>query len=305
MLPSPADEGPPEAEPEPGVKRIDLPIGVFDSGVGGLTVLDALRRRLPGEDLLYLGDTARVPYGTRAPETVVRYAHRVAGHLVRRGVKAIVIACNTATTWALEALEAAAAPLGLPVIGVIAPGVGAALARTTTGRVAVIGTEGTVRGGAYARHLVAARPDVHVRSLPCPLFVSLAEEGWTEGEIARLTAERYLAPLRAEAQAPDTLILGCTHYPLLKGVIGQALPDVQLIDSATAAADATAARLRAAGLLRTRTEGGRAHFLVTDHVDRFRRVGARFLQVPPDPVELVDLTDADDAALPAPLEATA
>lgn len=287
------------------MKRIDLPIGVFDSGVGGLTVLDALHRRLPGEDLLYLGDTARVPYGTRAPETVVRYAHRVAGHLVRRGVKAIVIACNTATTWALSALEQAAAPLDLPVIGVISPGVGAALAETRSGHIAVIGTEGTVRGGAYARHLVAARPGVHVRSVACPLFVSLAEEGWTEGEIARLTAERYLAPLRAEAQAPDTLILGCTHYPLLAGVIAQALPGVRLIDSATAAADATARRLSGSGLLRSRQQGGSARFLVTDHVDRFRRVGARFLQAAPEPVELVDLTDADDDALPAPLEASA
>lgn len=287
------------------MKRIDLPIGVFDSGVGGLTVLDALRRRLPGEDLLYLGDTARVPYGTRAPETVVRYAHRVAGHLVRRGVKAIVIACNTATTWALPALEQAAAPLGLPIIGVIAPGVSAALGETRSGHIAVIGTEGTVRGGAYARHLVAARPDIHVRSLPCPLFVSLAEEGWTDGEIARLTAERYLAPLRTDHQPPDTLILGCTHYPLLRGVISQTLPGVRLIDSATAAAAATAHRLDAGGLLRARAEGGRARFLVTDHVDRFRRVGARFLQTAPDPVELVDLTDADDAALPAPLEASA
>ena len=282
------------------MKRIDLPIGVFDSGVGGLTVLDALRRRLPGEDLLYLGDTARVPYGTRAPETVVRYAHRVAGHLVRRGVKALVIACNTATTWALSELERAAAPLHLPVIGVIAPGVEAALRQTRTGHVAVIGTEGTVRGGAYARHLVAARAGVQVRSLACPLFVSLAEEGWTEGEIARLTAERYLAPLRVGAHTPDTLILGCTHYPLLRGVISQALPGVQLIDSASAAAAATAARLGAEGLLRPRGAGGADHFLVTDHVDRFRRVGARFLQAAPDPVELVDLTDADDAALPAP-----
>ncbi|MEC7947164.1 MAG: glutamate racemase [Myxococcota bacterium] len=287
------------------MKRIDLPIGVFDSGVGGLTVLDALHRRLPGEDLLYLGDTARVPYGTRAPGTVVRYAHRVAGHLVRRGVKAIVIACNTATTWALDALEGAAAPLGLPVIGVIAPGVERALSETRTDRVAVIGTEGTIRGGAYERHLLAARPGIQVRSVPCPLFVSLAEEGWTDGPIARLTAERYLAPLRRPGTAPDTLILGCTHYPLLRGVIADALPGVHLIDSATAAADATASSLSEANLLRARSTGGTTRFLVTDHADRFRRVGARFLQHPPEPVELVDLSDADDAALPHPLEASA
>jgi len=287
------------------VKRIDLPIGVFDSGVGGLTVLDAIRRRLPAEDLLYLGDTARVPYGTRAPDTVVRYAHRVAGHLVRRGVKAIVIACNTATTWALDALEQAAAPLSIPVIGVIAPGVDAALARTRSGRIAVIGTEGTVRGGAYTRHLQAGRPDVKVEAVPCPLFVALAEEGWTDGDIARLTAERYLSPLRTAVPAADTLILGCTHYPLLANVIADVLPGVALVDSATATADATASRLAAEGLLRNAGHPGTSAFLVTDHVDRFQRVGARFLRKPPTPVELVDLTDADDAALPVPLEASA
>ena len=287
------------------MKRIDLPIGVFDSGVGGLTVLDALHRRLPGEDLLYLGDTARVPYGTRSPDTVVRYAHRVAGHLVRRGVKAIVIACNTATTWALAALEQAAAPLDLPVIGVIDPGVDTALARTRTGHVAVIGTEGTIRGGAYARRLVATRADIRVQSVPCPLFVALAEEGWTDGEVARLTAERYLAPLRSGEDPPDTLILGCTHYPLLSEVLRQVLPGVDLVDSATATAEATAARLSAAGLLRPRPTGGQRAYLVTDHVDRFKRVGSRFLREAPTPVELVDLTETDDAALPTPLEATA
>ncbi len=273
--------------------RIDLPIGVFDSGVGGLTVLRALRDRLPSEDLLYLGDTARVPYGTRSPDTVVRYARRVAGHLVRRGIKALVVACNTATTWALSDLEAAGAELGLPVIGVISPGVDAALARTRTGHVAVIGTEGTVRGGAYHRHLHARRPDVRVDAIACPLFVALAEEGWTDDDIALLVARRYLAPLRDGA---DTLILGCTHYPLLADAIVAALPGVTLVDSATATAEATARRLAAAHLLRPSGPGS-ARFLVTDHVDRFRAVGARFLADAPDPVELVDLTDADDAAL--------
>jgi glutamate racemase len=277
--------------------RIDLPIGVFDSGVGGLTVLAALRARLPAEDLLYLGDTARVPYGTRAPETVVRYARRVAGHLVRRGVKALVIACNTATTWGLSDLEAAGAVLGLPVIGVIQPGVEAALAASSTARIGIIGTDGTVRGGAYSHHLLQLRPEADVTAVACPLFVSLAEEGWVDGEIAQLVAERYLAPLRAK-NGPDTLILGCTHYPLLRNAIQKALPDVMLVDSATATAQVVADRLAASSLLRVGAPRvGCDHFLVTDHVERFRRVGRRFLSTEPEPVELVDLTEQDDAAL--------
>ena len=169
--------------PTPPVERADLPIAVFDSGVGGLTVLEALRKRLPNEDLVYLGDTARVPYGTRSPDTVVRYASRVAGHLWGRGIKALVVACNTATTWALGELESEGKRRGIPVLGVIEPGVDKALAVTRTGRIGVIGTEGTIRGGRYETLLRAKRPDVEVVSVPCPLFVALAEEGWTDGPV--------------------------------------------------------------------------------------------------------------------------
>lgn len=270
----------------------DLPIGVFDSGVGGLTVLAALRRRLPREDLLYLGDTARVPYGTRSPDTVVRYAERVAGHLLGRGIKALVVACNTATTWALPALQATGRARGIPVVGVIEPGVARALAVTRVGHVAVIGTEGTIQGGRYVEQLLAARPDLVVQAVACPLFVALAEEGWVgDDPIARLTAERYLAPLR---HGPDTVILGCTHYPLLQAAIQAALPEATLVDSATATAQATALLLADQDLLRQGAGPGVARFLVTDNPQRFERVGRYFMDAPHTP-EVVDIDDRDHA----------
>ena len=298
-MPIPPMTGPPGGRPAPESDRLGqslartLPIGVFDSGVGGLTVMKALAARLPGEDLLYLGDTARVPYGARSGQTVQRYAHRVAGHLFRRGIKALVVACNTATTWALPSLQAVGGRLGLPVLGVIEPGVARALSLTQNGVVGVIGTEGTVRGGAYTAALLRERPSVQVRSAACPLFVALAEEGWNEGEIAELAAERYLASLRG---GPDTLILGCTHYPLLTAAIAKALPGVQLVDAAGATADATAALLATRGALREASSGGQLRYLVTDHVERFEAIGARFFGQPLGGVELVDLGDEDGDA---------
>ena len=269
-----------------------LPIGVFDSGVGGLTVLAALRQRLPAEDLLYLGDTARVPYGTRSPETVVRYAERVAGHLLGQGIKALVVACNTATTWALPALQRTGQARGIPVVGVIEPGVERALEATRNGHVGVIGTEGTIQGGRYTAQLLAARPTLRVDGVACPMFVALAEEGWVgDDPIARLTAERYLAPLRG---GPDTVILGCTHYPLLRAAIQAALPGATLVDSATATAADTAALLQAQGLLRADPGPGRSRFLVTDNPARFERVGRYFLDAPHRP-EVVDIDERDHA----------
>lgn len=264
----------------------ELPIGVFDSGVGGLTVLAALARQLPHERLIYLGDTARVPYGTRSPETVVKYSARVAGHLWARGIKALVIACNTATTHALEPLQRAAAQVGLPVLGVVEPGVHAAMARTRTRHVAVLGTEGTIRAGRYQAQLAAQ--GARAEGVACPLFVALAEEGWLEGEVPRLVAERYTAPLRG---GPDTVILGCTHFPLLRGVLAQVLPGVALIDSAEATAAATQATLREQGLLRAAGPGER-RYLVTDNLERFLSVGRVFLGEEPQPAELVDLGEA-------------
>lgn len=265
----------------------ELPIGVFDSGVGGLTVLAALARQLPHERLLYLGDTARVPYGTRSPETVVKYSARVAGHLWARGIKALVIACNTATTHALPTLEAVGQSVGIPVIGVLRPGVEEAAGRTEVGHVAVIGTEGTIRSGRYQAELEAR--GLKATGLACPLFVALAEEGWTEGEVATLVARRYLEPLRGGA---DTLILGCTHYPLLRGVITEALPGVKIVDSAEATARITQAVLAERGLLRVADSPDVANYLVTDNLSRFIEVGQRFLGRAPEPVELVDLSDA-------------
>ena len=262
---------------------MDRPIGVFDSGVGGLTVLAALRRELPHEDLVYLGDTARVPYGTRSPETVVRYAERVASHLWQTGIKALVVACNTATAHALPRLRAAAT--GIPVVGVLEPGVEAAVAVTQTKRVAVAGTEGTISSRRYQDAL--ARRGVEAVGVACPLFVSLAEEGWTAGQVPALVAEEYLGHLRG---GPDTLILGCTHYPLLADVIQAVLPDVRLVDSATATARVVARELRSAGLERSEGPGG-ARFLVTDNLDRFADVGTRFLGARVDAAELVDLPD--------------
>lgn len=258
-----------------------MKIGVFDSGMGGLTVLAAIREALPTHDLVYLGDTARVPYGTRSPSTVIQYSMRVASYLVQQGVEAIVVACNTATTHALEPLREAGQRVGVPVFGVVEPGVDAALAVHRDGAIAVLGTEGTVRGGAYQRVLAKCAPKVAVQAIACPLFVPLAEEGWVEGPVPTLVAERYLADLRGRV---DTVILGCTHYPILRGVIEQTLPDVHLVDSASASAAqlANAFGTSAIGSSTTR-------FVVTDHAERFRVVGRRFLGRDPHPVEWVDL----------------
>jgi glutamate racemase len=267
-----------------------LPIGVFDSGIGGLTVLKALAERLPAEDFLYLGDTARLPYGTKTSTTVERYALQAVAELVRRGVKAVVVACNTASAAALPAL--AAAHPDLPVIGVIEPGAAAAVAATGTGRIAVIATEGTVRGGAYQRAIQALRGDAQVTATPATLFVALAEEGWTRGEVVLATARRYLEPLFAhDSSAPDVLVLGCTHFPPLvdaiRAVAGQG---VRIVDSAATTAAALARLIEDQDLIRS-GGGGATRFLVTDGEDRFARVGPVFFgrAIRPADIERVDL----------------
>ncbi|MFL5272631.1 MAG: glutamate racemase, partial [Anaeromyxobacteraceae bacterium] len=208
-------------------------IGIFDSGVGGLTVQRAILDRLPGLDTVYLGDTARVPYGSKSPEVVTQYSLRNARFLVARGIDLLVVACNTASAVALPALRDV---LALPVLGVVEPGAAAAARATRSGRIGVIGTPSTIASGAYQRAIVAARPDAEVLARACPLFVPLAEEGWTDpaDEVVRGVARRYLAPLRAARI--DTLVLGCTHYPLLAGAIAAELPGVTLVDSAAAVA---------------------------------------------------------------------
>jgi glutamate racemase len=269
------------------------PIGVFDSGVGGLTVLRALRDRLPHESLLYLGDTARLPYGTKSPGTVVRYAEQAARVLVRRGVKLLVVACNTASAVALEHLTAVFHPL--PVIGVVEPGAQAACEVSRSGRIVVIATEGTVRGGAYERAIRARRPDARVVQTPCPLFVALAEEGWVAGPIAEAIARRYLGAVLTENADADCLVLGCTHFPVLRAAISAAVgPHLALVDSAETTAAVVAAALAARGLVRPAGPPGDApqtRFLATDAPARFARVGAVFIGEPlaEAAVELVDL----------------
>lgn len=266
------------------------PVGVFDSGIGGLTVLKALVERLPAEDFLYLGDTARLPYGTKTAATVERYALQAVAELVRRGVKAVVVACNTASAAALPVL--AAAHPQLPVIGVIEPGATAAVAASRTGRIAVLATEGTVRGGAYQRAIIERLPPAQVTAIPATLFVALAEEGWIEGDVAQAAAGRYLSPLFVDAAAaPDVLVLGCTHFPPLAGVIGKvAGPGVRIVDSAVTTADSLALLLARRGLAAT-AGAGTARFLVTDGEERFARVGPVFLgrAIEPLDVERVDI----------------
>jgi glutamate racemase len=250
----------------------DGAIGIFDSGVGGLTVLHELLRVLPHEDLIYLGDTGRYPYGTKSAETVTRYTLENVEFLTAKGVKLVVVACNSASATALDAV---AARFPLPVVGVIEPGARAAVARTRNRRVGVIGTEATIGSGAYTRALRALAPDLEIYTRPCPLLVPLAEEGWVEGPIPRSVLETYLASL--QKSGIDTLVLGCTHYPLLRPVIGEVMGEgVALVDSAEETARVVAALLAERGLARA-TGAGVTSFFVTDVPDRFIRVGQRFL----------------------------
>lgn len=261
------------------------PIGVFDSGVGGLTVVRALTEALPGERLVYLGDTARVPYGTKSPEVVTRYALQNARFLLRREIKLLVVACNTASAMALSALGT----LEVPVLGVIGPGAKAAALATRSGKVGVIATDGTLRSGAYQKALLEARADLRVEAKACPLFVPLAEEGWLEGDVPTKVARSYLSEL--VERDVDTLVLGCTHYPLLKKVIGEVMgPAVRLVDSAEATARVVAERLEQDGLSSANEAGPEHAYFVTDVPERFCEVGARFLGAPIRHAEQVDLT---------------
>jgi len=260
------------------------PIGVFDSGVGGLTVVRALRRALPGEDIIYLGDTARVPYGNKSPRTVERYSLACQRFLLDRGVKLVLVACNTASANALPALRDASP---VPVIGAVEPGAAAAIAATRNRHVGVIGTLGTVRSLAYVR----AMADVQVIALACPLLVPLAEEGWTDDDVAAAVARRYLAQLFAQDPAIDTLVLGCTHYPLLRDVIATtarelAAHDVAVVDSASAMAEAARDALGSAP--NKRTQAGRLDCFATD-TSRLDELAPRFLGEPLTGFELVDL----------------
>lgn len=266
------------------------PIGVFDSGIGGITVLKALRARLPHEDLVYLGDMARLPYGTKSAETVTAYSLQTTKHLLTHDVKMIVIACNTASSVALGPLTEALAPI--PVIGVIEPGARAGVAATKTNHIAVIATEATVRVGAYARAIHALAPEAHVVQEPCGLFVTLAEEGWISGDVVEATARRYLTPLFRRKASPDTLVLGCTHFPVLAKTIRKVVGrGVKLVDSAETTAKAVEVALNERSLAAKRRGKGRNRFLATDSAERFARVGGIFFgeDIRAKDVELVDL----------------
>ncbi|TAL22872.1 MAG: glutamate racemase [Nitrospirae bacterium] len=277
--------------------RDDRPIGVFDSGIGGLTVLKEIFRALPGENTIYLGDTARVPYGSKSGETVVRYSLEIAEFLVKQGIKLFVVACNTASAYAIPELKKR---LKIPVIGVIEPGAKAAIEATRTKRVGIIGTEGTIKSNSYVnainalmnnkteniiehgeksldRYFEIRSGDFVIFTKACPLFVSLAEEGWTSNDIALLTAEHYLRGIKKEN--PDTLVLGCTHYPVLKDAISKVMgPEIKLIDSAVETVKVIGDILKNRNILRDSTEKPSRKFYVTDSPERFVKVGERFLE---------------------------
>jgi glutamate racemase len=249
------------------------PIGIFDSGIGGLTVVRAVYERLPNESTVYFGDTARVPYGPKSPETVRRYSLEILDWLLKQRVKAVVVACNTSTAHALDTLQAHSP---VPVIGVIEPGARAAAAASTAGTIGVIGTAGTIASGAYARAINGARAQVRIEQKACPLFVPLGEEGWFEHPAAELIAREYLEPL--QRARVDTLVLGCTHYPLLKPMLQRIMGlDVRLIDSGEETAGAVVQALEANGLAAPAGAAAEHRFAVSDDEARFRQVGARFI----------------------------
>lgn len=269
--------------------RSQAPLGVFDSGLGGLTVVRALRQRCPSEDIVYLGDTARVPYGTRSAETVVKYALGCSRVLVSRGVKAIVVACNTVSAVALDMMRV---ELDLPVLGVIVPGARAAVAAASNAPIGVLATTGTITSNAYPRAVAALSTRAVVHGQAAPLFVSLAEEGWVEGEVPRLVARRYLTPLIEKGAR--CIVLGCTHYPLLRGAIEEELAALApeghtIVDSAHATAEDVAGFLAERDLAASRAEPGKLDLLVTDIPKSFREVASRFLGEPVDEVHQIDL----------------
>lgn len=261
------------------------PVGVFDSGIGGLTVLKEIFRVLPNEGTLYLGDTARVPYGIRSAETVIRYAFENTGFLTSRGIKLLVIACNTASAVSLDKVRES---LSIPVIGVIEPGAKAAAKATRNRRIGVIGTEATIGSNAYAEAISAFDPDINVTAVPCPLFVPLVEEGFTDDKIASMVAHQYLDGLKSSGI--DTLVLGCTHYPLLKGVISEVMgKDIALIDSATETVRELKAILAGTGMENGLSDNILKRYYVTDSPERFVRVGERFLGQKIEPIEKINL----------------
>ena len=261
------------------------PIGVFDSGIGGLTVVREMIVQLPNEGIIYFGDTARVPYGPKSPDTVLRYSREITSYLLGEGVKALVVACNTATAHALPALRE---EFAIPIIGVIEPGARAAVASTKTNRIGVIGTAGTIKSRAYEKEIKKLLPDANVTAQACALFAPLVEEGWLDSEVTRAVARNYLAPI-VSAEV-DTLVLGCTHYPLMKTVIGNVVGrEVRLIDSAYETARETGQVLRTKGLEMDTPDSARYRFIASDAPDTFLALGQTFLGSSIDRVETLTL----------------
>lgn len=261
------------------------PIGIFDSGIGGLTVFAAIRKELVNESLIYLGDTARVPYGNKSAETIIRYSKECAQFLVDRGVKAIVVACNTATAFALPEISRS---FDIPIIGVVEPGARAAIRRSKNHTIGVIGTAGTIGSNAYGAALKNINRNVRVVSRACPIFVPLVEEGWLDNDVAEAAIARYLSGMKDEGV--DTLILGCTHYPLIAGTIQKVLGDgIQLVDSAATTAEELSAMLAKQNLAAEANAPASSHIYVTDLPTRFESIAQRFLKCEPPPVTRVDL----------------
>ncbi len=248
-------------------------IGVFDSGIGGLTVYKALKDKLPNERVIYLGDTARLPYGTKSAETIIKFSDGNALFLLTKNVKIIVVACNSSSAYALPYLQD---KLEIPILGVIEPGAEAAV-KCSKEKIGVIGTSATINSGAYEKSILEKRPAARVISRDCPLFVPLVEEGWIDHQVTRLVAQEYLLPLKE--QGIDTLVLGCTHYPVLKGLISEVLgKDIKLIDSALTSADKVYAILKSLGWLNKGKNQAEDEFYVTDFPERFKQVGEIFLK---------------------------
>jgi len=261
------------------------PIGVFDSGIGGLTVVREMIAQLPNESIIYFGDTARVPYGPKSPDTVLRYSREITSYLLGEGVKALVVACNTATAHALPALRE---EFAVPIIDVIEPGARAAVASTKTNQIGVIGTAGTIKSRAYEKEIKKLLPNANVTAQACALFAPLVEEGWLDSEVTRAVARNYLAPI-VSAEV-DTLVLGCTHYPLMKTVIGNVVGrEVRLIDSAHETAREAGQVLRAKGLEMETPDSARYRFIASDAPDTFLALGQTFLGSSIDRVETLTL----------------
>jgi len=263
----------------------DRPIGVFDSGVGGLTVVKELMEELPNENIIYFGDTARLPYGSRSADVVTRYSLQCIRFLMEKGVKAIIVACNTASAMGMDAIKST---FDIPVMGVIESGARAAATSSKNGSIGVIGTEGTIATGAYQKEIKRINPHLKLTGIACPLFVPIVEEGWADSEIAYLTARKYLSAF--EDKGIDTLVLGCTHYPLLFNTISRVMgPGVTLVNPAKQVAHATRHMLEDKGLISARNCQGRYKYYASDSVERFQRVGTAFLKKAIQSVERVDI----------------